>query len=58
MLARVAERLRTLELADGRTLAYATWSDPQSFPVLSPHGTPGCRFGRWTNEDVYAAAGA
>ena len=54
----VAERLRTLELTDGRTLAYATWGDPEGFPILSLHGTPGCRFSRWPNEDVYASAGA
>ncbi len=54
----VAERLRTLELADGRTLEYATWGDPEGFPILSLHGTPGCRFSRWPDEDVYAGAGA
>jgi pimeloyl-ACP methyl ester carboxylesterase len=53
----VGERLRTLETPDGRTLAYATWGDPDGFPVLSLHGTPGCRFNRWPNEDVYARAG-
>lgn len=54
----MGERLRTLELSDGRTLAYATWGDPDGFPILSLHGTPGCRFNRWPNEDVYARAGA
>ena len=49
----VGEPLRTLELPDGRTLAYATWGDPDGFPVLSLHGTPGCRLNRWPNEDVY-----
>jgi pimeloyl-ACP methyl ester carboxylesterase len=53
----VGERLRTLETPDGRTLAYATWGDPDGFPVLSLHGTPGCRLNRWPNEDVYARAG-
>ena len=57
MLVRVGERLRTLETPDGRTLAYATWGDPDGFPVLSLHGTPGCRFNRWPNEDVYTRAG-
>jgi pimeloyl-ACP methyl ester carboxylesterase len=53
----VGERLRTLETPDGRTLAYATWGDPDGFPVLSLHGTPGCRFYRWPNEEVYARNG-
>jgi pimeloyl-ACP methyl ester carboxylesterase len=54
----VGERLRTLETPDGRTLAYATWGDPDGFPILSLHGTPGCRLNRWPNEEVYAQAGA
>jgi pimeloyl-ACP methyl ester carboxylesterase len=53
----VAERLRTFELPDGRTLAYAVWGDPDGFPVLSLHGTPGCRFNRWGKEEVYAELG-
>jgi pimeloyl-ACP methyl ester carboxylesterase len=57
MLAAVGEPLRTLELPDGRTLAYAIWGDPAGFPVLSLHGTPGCRFNRWPKEEVYAELG-
>jgi len=57
MLASMGDRLRTLELPDGRTLAYATWGDPEGFPVLALHGTPGCRFNRWPNEEVYVQAG-
>jgi pimeloyl-ACP methyl ester carboxylesterase len=53
----MGERLRTLETPDGRTLAYATWGDPDGFPILSLHGTPGCRFNRWPNEDLYARLG-
>jgi pimeloyl-ACP methyl ester carboxylesterase len=53
----MGERLRTLALPDGRTLAYATWGDPDGFPVLVLHGTPGCRFNRWPDEDVFARAG-
>jgi pimeloyl-ACP methyl ester carboxylesterase len=53
----VGQRLRTLETPDGRTLAYATWGDPDGFPILSLHGTPGCRFSRWPNEEVYARLG-
>jgi len=54
----VGEPLRKLETSDGRTLAYATWGDPDGFPILSLHGTPGCRFNRWPNEEVYTRAGA
>jgi pimeloyl-ACP methyl ester carboxylesterase len=53
----MGERLLTLQTPDGRTLAYATWGDPGGFPVMSLHGTPGCRFNRWPNEDVYTRAG-
>ncbi|HJU36638.1 MAG TPA: alpha/beta hydrolase [Gaiellaceae bacterium] len=53
----MGERLRTLETPDGRTLAYATWGDPDGFPILSLHGTPGCRFNRWPNEDAYSRVG-
>ena len=54
----VGEALRTLETPDGRTLAYAIWGDPDGFPVLSLHGTPGCRLGRWPHEELYAELGA
>lgn len=54
----MGEPLRTVELSDGRSLAYATWGDPDGFPILSLHGTPGCRLGRWPKEEVYAQAGA
>jgi len=53
----VGEQLRTLETPDGRTLAYATSGDPAGFPVLSLHGTPGCRLNRWPNEEAYIRAG-
>ncbi len=53
----MGEPLRTLETPDGRTLAYAIWGDPAGFPVLSLHGTPGCRFNRWPTEEVYAELG-
>jgi pimeloyl-ACP methyl ester carboxylesterase len=53
----MADSLRMLRLADGRTLAYAVWGDPKGFPVLHLHGTPGCRLNRWGDEDVYRRAG-
>jgi len=53
----MGERLRTLVTPDGRTLGYATWGDPDGFPILSLHGTPGCRFNRWPNEEIYEQLG-
>jgi pimeloyl-ACP methyl ester carboxylesterase len=53
----VGERLRTLGTADGRTLAYAVWGDPDGFPVLGLHGTPGCRLERWPHEELYSGVG-
>jgi pimeloyl-ACP methyl ester carboxylesterase len=32
-----------LELADGRTIGYATWGEPDGTPVFIGHGTPGSR---------------
>jgi len=42
---------------DGRALAFAVWGDPTGFPVMSLHGTPGCRLDRWPNEGVYHELG-
>jgi len=50
----VGEPLRTFETPDGRTLAFAVWGDPEGFPILALHGTPGCRLGRWPREELYA----
>lgn len=33
----------SIELADGRSLAYARWGDPDGTPVVLLHGTPGSR---------------
>ena len=46
----MAERLIPVPVDDGRTLAAAQWGDPDGFPVLSLHGTPGSRFGRHPDE--------
>jgi pimeloyl-ACP methyl ester carboxylesterase len=54
----MGDSLRTLETHDGRTLAFAVWGDPDGFPVLALHGTPGCRLERWPDEAVYAENGA
>ena len=50
----MGEPLRTFETPDGRTLAFAVWGDPEGFPILALHGTPGCRLGRWPREELYA----
>jgi pimeloyl-ACP methyl ester carboxylesterase len=42
---------------DGREVAFAVWGDPSGFPVLSLHGTPGCRLQRWPDEELYASLG-
>src|SRR5215831_9800094 len=53
----VAERLRVVAAPDGREVAFAVWGDPEGFPVLALHGTPGCRLVRWPDEALYAALG-
>jgi pimeloyl-ACP methyl ester carboxylesterase len=54
----VGESLETLKTSDGRQLAFATWGDPDGFPVLVLHGTPGCRLNRWPHEELYERHGA
>jgi pimeloyl-ACP methyl ester carboxylesterase len=53
----VGEPLRTLDLPDGRTLAFAVWGDPDGYPVFGLHGTPGCRLGRWPHEELFVELG-
>jgi pimeloyl-ACP methyl ester carboxylesterase len=53
----VGEPLRTTTTADGRVLAFAVWGDPDGFPILSLHGTPGSRLSRWPNEELYERLG-
>jgi pimeloyl-ACP methyl ester carboxylesterase len=43
--------------ADGRTVAFATWGDPDGFPIVVLHGTPGCRLERWPREKLYSELG-
>src|SRR3954447_18428717 len=50
--------LSRIELPDGRTLAYAEWGDPQGRPIVSCHGTPGCRLNRHPNQDLVRSTGA
>lgn len=49
---------QTTRAADGRTLCFAEWGDPDGFPVFALHGTPGGRLNRHFDESRYAAAGA
>jgi pimeloyl-ACP methyl ester carboxylesterase len=53
----VGEPLRTFETPEGRTLAFAVWGDPEGFPILGLHGTPGCRLGRWPRDELYVELG-
>jgi pimeloyl-ACP methyl ester carboxylesterase len=53
----VGEPLRTFGTPDGRRLAFAVWGDPEGFPILALHGTPGCRLGRWPREELYVELG-
>jgi pimeloyl-ACP methyl ester carboxylesterase len=48
----------TLSLADGRTLAYAQWGDPNGSPVFALHGTPGTRLNRPPDDESVTATGA
>jgi pimeloyl-ACP methyl ester carboxylesterase len=41
----------------GRDVAYAQWGDPDGFPVIVLHGTPGSRLGRWSDPSALAATG-
>ena len=48
----------TVTRPDGRTVAYATWGDPDGRPLLQIHGTPGSRLSRSPHPDEYVRAGA
>jgi len=43
---------------DGRTVAYASWGDPDGRPLLQIHGTPGSRLSRSPHQSAYVEAGA
>ena len=49
---------QTFSLPDGRDLCFAEWGDPDGFPVVVLHGTPGGRLFRHPDESKYAEAGA
>jgi pimeloyl-ACP methyl ester carboxylesterase len=51
-------RAENLALADGRTLCFAQWGEPEGRPIVSLHGTPGSRLNRHGDESKIAATGA
>ncbi|MCW2815553.1 MAG: dhaA [Nocardioides sp.] len=53
----MSEPVTVAPLPDGRSLAYLEGGDPDGFPVIGLHGTPGCRLSRWPDDEVYARAG-
>jgi pimeloyl-ACP methyl ester carboxylesterase len=53
----MGESLQRVTTPDGRTLAFAVWGDPDGFPVMVLHGTPGCRLERWPDEELYRRLG-
>ena len=42
---------QTVKVADGRSVAYAEWGNPEGTPVIALHGTPGSRLDRPSDED-------
>jgi len=48
---------QTIAAADGRSLCFAEWGDPDGFPVFALHGTPGGRLNRTHDESKYVEAG-
>ena len=49
--------MRTLELHDGRQLAYEIWGDPDGTPVMFQHGTGDSRLARFPDESVRSELG-
>lgn len=46
---------RTLTLGDSRELRFAEFGDARGWPILSLHGTPGCRLNRPDDAELFAA---
>jgi pimeloyl-ACP methyl ester carboxylesterase len=44
---------QTCKLADGRTLSYAEFGDPQGYPLMIFHGYPGCRLEAWSLHSMF-----
>ena len=53
----MAEPPPTITTPDGRRVAFAVWGEPAGFPVMSLHGTPGCRLQRWPDDELYRGLG-
>jgi pimeloyl-ACP methyl ester carboxylesterase len=51
------ERDAALETPDGRTLAYLERGPEDGFPVIVVHGTPGSRFARHPDPEIYERHG-
>jgi len=47
----------TVVRGDGRVVAHLDAGDPDGYPVIGLHGTPGCRLSRWPDDSLYAGAG-
>ena len=48
---------QTVQVGDGRSVAYAEWGDAEGVPVIVLHGTPGSRLGRPPDEDKIRGLG-
>lgn len=48
----------TTDLRDGRTVAWATWGDPDGRPLMLAHGTPGSRLDRSPDPELFERIGA
>jgi pimeloyl-ACP methyl ester carboxylesterase len=46
-----------ITVPDGRTIAAAEWGDPSGVPLISIHGTPSGRLGRWRDASIYERVG-
>jgi pimeloyl-ACP methyl ester carboxylesterase len=49
---------QSIQVRDGRTVMFAEWGDPDGAPVMSLHGTPGCRLNRHPNGELIRSTGA
>jgi pimeloyl-ACP methyl ester carboxylesterase len=56
-LAPTLRPILTLELSDGRTLAYELWGDPTGTPVIFQHGTGDSRLARHPDESATSDLG-
>src|SRR5215510_10735648 len=45
--------MQTVEVDDGRSIAYEEWGDLSGRPMFQLHGTPGCRLGRHPDATLY-----